>query len=132
MPDAILAVHPVLGARDVEESLRFYSKLGFACIFRDDPTAPRYAAVQRGPVELHLQWADPTQWAHGGDRPIFRFLAPDVDALYAEFRAADAIGQSESPWVAPANTPWGTREFHVRDPAGNILQFYWPLGGGSV
>lgn len=129
MSTDITAVHPVLMARDVAALLQFYSRLGFALAFRDDPAAPQYAAVRRGPVELHLQWADPSQWTHPGDRPAYRFLVPDVDALHAEFLAAGGLGPvaGGGPWAAPADTPWGTREFHVRDPGGNVLQFYRPL-----
>jgi catechol 2,3-dioxygenase-like lactoylglutathione lyase family enzyme len=87
MPAEITAVHPVLMARDVGESLEFYARFGFAEVFRDAPEAPRYAGVRRGPVELHLQWADAGQWAHSGDRPAYRFPTPDVDALYAEAAA---------------------------------------------
>ena len=32
-----------------------------------------------------------------------------------------------SPWALPGDTPWGTREFHVRDPGGNGLHFYQVL-----
>lgn len=129
MPVEIKAVHPVLMARDVAASLRFYTRLGFTTSFRDDPAAPRYAAIRRGRVELHLQWADPGQWAHQGDRPSYRFLAPDVDALHAEFLADGGLvpGVGSGAWTMPADTPWGTREFHIRDPAGNVLQFYCPL-----
>lgn len=124
----ISAVHPVLMARDVGASLAFYLQLGFTEAFRDQPEAPRYAGVRRGPVELHLQWADPGQWTHAGDRPAYRFPTRDVDALYAEMVSANAIapGPSDGPYRAPADTPWGTREFHVRDPGGNLLQFYSP------
>jgi catechol 2,3-dioxygenase-like lactoylglutathione lyase family enzyme len=52
------AVHPVLGATDVEELVRFYDRLGFAVVFRDAPIDPKYAAVRRDGVELHIQWAD--------------------------------------------------------------------------
>lgn len=133
MPAAITAVHPVLMAREVAASLAFYAGLGFAPDFLDDPSAPKYAVVRRGRVELHLQWADASQWAHAGDRPAYRFLAPDVDALHAEFLAAggltsatNASAMARSPWAVPADTPWGTREFHIRDPGGNVLQFYQP------
>ena len=128
MPAEITAVHPVLMARDVADAVEFYARLGFAVVFRDDPAAPRYAAVRRGPVELHLQWADASQWAHLGDRPAYRFSAPDVDALHAEFVVAGATGPGAGggPYAAPADTPWGTREFHLRDPGGNVLQFCGP------
>ena len=133
MPAEITALHPVLMAREVAASLAFYARLGFTPDFLDDPTAPRYAVVRRSSVELHLQWADASQWAHAGDRPAYRFLAPDVDALYAEFLAAgglsfatDVFATAHSPWALPADTPWETHEFHVRDPGGNVLQFYQP------
>ena len=125
----ITAVHPVLMARDVTASIAFYARLGFVPTFRDDPVAPRYAVIRRGLVVLHLQWADAGQWEHPGDRPAYRFLAPDVDALHAEFVAAGAVavGEGGGRWGVPADTPWGTREFHVRDPGRNVLQFYRPL-----
>ena len=129
MPAEITALHPVLMARDVAASLQFYGRLGFETAFLDDPAAPRYAAIRRGSVELHLQRADPSQWAHSGDRPAYRFLVSEVDALHSEFLAAGSLRPAASggPWAVPANTPWGTREFHVRDPGGNVLQFYRPL-----
>jgi len=122
----ITAVHPVLAARDIDTSLAFYVRLGFSVVFRDDPDRPRYAAVRRGTVELHLQWADAGQWSHGVDRPVIRFLTPDPDTLYAEFNIAGAVTAEASggPYASPAETPWGTREFHLRDPGGNGLQFY--------
>ncbi len=93
---------------------------------------PKYAGVGRDNVELHIQWADPEQWAHPVDRPAYRFIVNDVDALYREFVESgriDAETGERSPWAAPAKTPWGTREFHLRDPGQNSLQFYQPLGG---
>lgn len=128
MPAEIIAVHPVLMARDVAASIGYYARLGFALAFQDDPAAPRYAVIRRGPAVLHLQWADSGQWAHSGDRPAYRFLVSDVDALHAEFAASGGLvpGEGEGPWAAPADTPWGTREFHLRDPGGNGLQFYRP------
>jgi catechol 2,3-dioxygenase-like lactoylglutathione lyase family enzyme len=125
--DTVLrAVHPVLPALDVEESVRFFQKLGFSLLFLASER-PQYAAMGRDGVEIHLQWADESQWAHSVDRPAFRFVTSDVDALFEEIVMAGGIDMKnpgESPWATPANTPWGTREFHVRDPAGSSLQFY--------
>lgn len=125
----ILAVHPVLGARDVSASVTFYQRLGFTLVFMDSPTSPRYAAVTRDHCELHLQWQDESQWHGSTDRPTFRFLVADVDRLFQEFRSSGVAPDSSvptSPWALPGNTPWGTREFHLKDPAGNGLQFYRP------
>lgn len=122
----IEAVRPVLMARDVAASIEFYARLGFALTFQDSPAKPRYAGVSRGTVELHLQWGDPSQWSYPTDRPAYRFLVSDVDALHAEFVAAGNVVPETGggPWRLPADTSWGTREFHLRDPGDNSLQFY--------
>ena len=124
----LLALHPVLMARDVAVSVAFYERLGFHASFADDPAAPRYAGARRDGVEFHLQWADASQWAHAGDRPVLRLLCEGVDALFAELLAAGITPCVTSPWGQPGDTPWGTREFHLRDPGDNILQFYAPRG----
>jgi len=123
-------VQPVLTSGDITSSVRFFDKLGFREFFRDEPTNPRYAGVRRDEVELLLQWHEPGHFADAVDRPTYRFVVSDVDALYAEFLASGALRPPSpvpSPWASPADTPWGTREFHVLDPDGNGLQFYRPL-----
>lgn len=125
MQGKILAVVPVLMARDLRAALGFYAKLGFGVRFLDDELDPRYAGIARDGVELHLQWQDAEHWNNTLDRPAYRFPALDVDGLYAEFAASGALpASSSSPWREPADTPWGTREFHLRDLDGNSLQFY--------
>lgn len=120
MPATVQSVQPVLMVGDVPAALAFYAKLGFAKSFVDNHAAPRYAGVRRGGAELHLQWHDEAQFAHPGDRPNTRFAVDDPDALFEEFRAAGALSDASK----PMDTPWGTREFHVRDPYRNGLQFY--------
>jgi catechol 2,3-dioxygenase-like lactoylglutathione lyase family enzyme len=133
MSGRIDAVRPVLMSSDVTASLLFFERLGFREVFRDSAPHPRYAAVSRDGIELHLQWHDSSQWTDAADRPTCRFLVENVDALYAEFLQADAVGTGssspQSPWASPGDTPWNTREFHVLDPDGNGLQFYRPLSG---
>ena len=124
------SVQPVLMSSDVLASVEFYARLGFTVSFQDDTRDPRYACVRRDGVELHLQWQDRSQWAYPIDRPTYRFPVGEVDALYLEFRESGAIPrpvEGGSPWQSPGDTPWGTREFHLRDPDGNGLQFYRPL-----
>lgn len=134
MSPNITAVHPVLVSRDVLATVAFFRRLGFRVAFLDDPVSPRYAAVTRDAVELHLQWHDAAQWEHPYDRPTYRFLVPDVDNLYLKFLNSGALQGQQSartPWSRPADTPWRTREFHVLDPDGNGLQFYRPLGADT-
>lgn len=124
------AVHPVLMSNDLALSVAFYRRLGFDLRFLDDPCSPRYAAIARDGVQLHLQWQNRSHWVPGQDRPTYRFLVEDVDGLFGAFRESGAIGEPDlarSPLAAPGNTPWGTREFHLLDPDGNGLQFYCPL-----
>jgi catechol 2,3-dioxygenase-like lactoylglutathione lyase family enzyme len=116
------AVHPVLMVRDVAAALSFYRGLGFTPTFQDSEELPRYAVLQRDGVELHLQWHDASEWAHGGDRPTYRFIVREVDALFEEM----GVAQRRLDATGVMDTAWGTREFHVRDPDGNGLQFYWP------
>ena len=123
MRPCIDAVQPVLMSRDVDASIRFYARLGFVRVFGRPPENPLYAAVRRDGVELHLQWHDAGQWEPTGDRPTYRFVVADVDGLHWEFRDAGVLED-----IQPvADTAWGTREFHVRDPDGNGLQFYRAL-----
>jgi hypothetical protein len=132
MTAALQSVHPVLASNDVTLSIEFFQRLGFGEAFRDEPIEPKYAVVRRDNVELHIQWAASDQWSDTIDRPVYRFLVTDVDALYEEFINAGCIDTESSkcsPWARPADTPWGTREFHIRDPGQNGLQFYRPRHG---
>jgi len=113
------AVHPVLMVRDVTASLEFFRLLGFDAVFLDSPTDPKYAGVRRDSVELHLQWHDAADFG-SGDRPTYRFLVPEVDELSEELSARHG-GCDRTP---VRDTPWGTREFHLRDLDRNGLQFY--------
>ncbi|MGH9837149.1 MAG: VOC family protein [Blastocatellia bacterium] len=120
MEPRLVSVHPVLMSRDVGRSIRFYESLGFNLMGQDAPHDPKYARMQRDEVELHLQWHDAKEWEYPNDRPTYRLVVLDVDGLYEQFRANGALSDA----TTVAETPWGTREFHVRDPDSNGLQFY--------
>jgi hypothetical protein len=94
--------------------MSFYPHLGFVEQFRDHPASPKFVVVSRDDAVLALQWHDFVGIA--GDRPTLRFPVDDVDGLSAEFGPLpDRTDVSD--------TPWGTREFPVRDSDGNGLQF---------
>jgi catechol 2,3-dioxygenase-like lactoylglutathione lyase family enzyme len=123
MAAKLSAVHPVLMVRDVRASIEFYGNLGFTTAFADSSANPKYAGIRRDSVELHLQWHDAGEWSHPVDRPTYRFLVDDVDGLFAELRRKVSAVDTKT----VSDTPWGTREFHVRDPDLNGLQFYRAL-----
>ena len=110
-------------SRDLERSIRFYLELGFKLAWQDSAVDPKYAVIERDAVQLHLQWHDAAEWNYPNDRPTYRFVVHDVDGLYAELRERPGV----TDMTAPSDTPWGTREFHVRDPDLNGLQFYRPV-----
>lgn len=117
---AIKAVHPVLPSKDVSALIAFYvEKLGFRLIFQDAKENPRYAAVVRDDVELHLQWHDPEEWS-AVERPMLRFVVPAVDELFEEYKDVGVFHAG----TAMRDTPWGTREFAFYDLQGNGLTFY--------
>jgi uncharacterized glyoxalase superfamily protein PhnB len=129
MTDYLEAIHPVLQARDVSEMVEFYRSLGFVVVFQDAQSGAKYVGLERNNLQLHIQWADDGQWAYPIDRPAFRFLVSDVDKVFDELVASGAVRSdttNDSPWARPKETPWGTREFHLRDPSKNSLQFYQP------
>lgn len=120
MEPRLESVHPVLMSLDVTRSIQFYEALGFSLAGRDAPHDPKYARLRRDGVELHFQWHDAKEWEYPNDRPTYRFVVLDVDGLYEQFRKTGADLDIKE----VSDTPWGTREFHLRDPDMNGLQFY--------
>jgi hypothetical protein len=98
----------------------FSSLLGFTLAGQDSQSDPKYARVQRDGIELHLQWHDAHEWDYPNDRPTYRFVVLDVEGLYKQFGGSGALSDA----TTVSDTAWGTREFHVRDPDLNGLQFY--------
>ncbi len=122
MKATLSTVHPVLMVRNVAAAIEFYTQLGFYFAFSDSAAEPMYAGIRRDGVELHLQWHDSAEWNYPNDRPTYRFVVEAVDQLAEEFKAIQNLDRTEV-----QDTAWGTREFHVRDPDGNGLQFYRDL-----
>jgi hypothetical protein len=114
------SVQPVLMSRDVVRSVEFYAKLGFTLAGQDDADNPKYARIRRDDIELHLQWHDAKEWEYPNDRPSYRFVVSDVDSIYERFNENKALIDA----TEIKETPWGMREFHLRDLDMNVLQFY--------
>ena len=112
---------PILDVRDVTRALRFYvEQLGFRVEFRYEKDPDNYAGVCRDDVHLHMQWQHPEEFERGtAGRLRFRIIVDDPDALFEEFKAKGVLSQGN----AVRDTPWGTREFAIRDPDGNGLIF---------
>ena len=116
--------HPILGTRDVQRAIEFYTRqLGFSLAFRDNTDSPNYVGFRRDAVELHMQF----QFGHEMGTIRLRFLVKDSDALFDEYRQRGVECTPNS----IRDTPWGTREFALYDLDRNALTFYRHLTGAE-
>jgi catechol 2,3-dioxygenase-like lactoylglutathione lyase family enzyme len=117
---------PILPSKDLEETLSFYSRLGFE--LRGAPIEKyRYLIIGRGSIELHFH-----------DSPDVDPLTTDAgcyirvrnaDVLHREW---DRIGVPTEPatgsrLISPTDTDYGLREFALVDTSGNLLRIGSPL-----
>jgi len=114
--------HPIVGARDIQRSIEFYTRqLGFELAFRDTTDPPNYVGFRRDAVEIHMQF----QFEHEMAAIRLRFLVEEPDALFSEYRQRGV----ECTPHGVHDTSWGTREFALYDPDRNALTFYRGLKG---
>ncbi|HEU0114563.1 MAG TPA: VOC family protein [Thermomicrobiales bacterium] len=120
------SVIPAFAVADIETSLRFYATaLGFAETFRlaGDDGRLVHASVQRGDVSLMFGPLD--RIAELANRPplgrgvvLYTTVGDDedIDALYA-----DAVANGAAVLEAPADQPWGHRDWTIADPDGYAI-----------
>ena len=109
--------HPILGTRDINRAIEFYTqRLGFQLAFGDTTDPPNYVGFRRDAVELHMQF----QFEHEMGAIRLRFLVEDPDALFNEYGQRGV----ECSAAGIRDTPWGTREFALYDLDRNALTFY--------
>jgi catechol 2,3-dioxygenase-like lactoylglutathione lyase family enzyme len=110
-----LAAAPVLPSLDIARTVEFYCKtLGF-----DEVHAVpcEYAIVERGSVELHFWFTEDAALPKASG---CRVQVTGIDALYAHCNSFDVVHPNGS----LADKPWGTREFAILDPDGNLVTFH--------
>src|SRR4051794_32692905 len=119
-PAMFKETHPILGTRDIQRAIEFYTqRLGFVLAFGDKAEPPNYVGFRRDAVELHMQF----QFEHEMSTTRLRILISDPDALFHEYQQR---GVECSP-TGVRDTPWGTREFSLYDLDRNSLTFYQRL-----
>lgn len=125
----IISAEPQLFVADIKTSCDFFvEKLGFAVAFTYG-TPPFYAQVKRDGAAVNLRHVDePVIDVALRQREQLLSVsftvaaAADIEALCAEFQSNSAT------FFQPLKTqPWGTRDFIVQDPDGNLLLFAAPL-----
>jgi lactoylglutathione lyase len=120
---------PIVYARDVERSARFYAEqLGFEEDYRLPPDGePGYVGLHRGSGRLGIVTTAAPEQQLGmqvGDAPRFELfvLVDDVDASVERLRSAGAAILRE-----PEDMPWGERLAYAADPDGNPVALAAPV-----
>jgi catechol 2,3-dioxygenase-like lactoylglutathione lyase family enzyme len=105
---------PILASLDIERTVSFYcSSLGFSRVYVE-PGA--WGIVTRDSVQLHF-W--PCTDRNIAQNTACRVYVTDVDGLFAELEPRGVI----HPDARLETKPWGSREFGVLDPDGNLVTF---------
>lgn len=117
----IRQIAPVFFTMDIPRTLAYYKdKLGFECLGTwQNP--PVYAIVARDQHALHFRCAEPptpNPDKYADELLDAYFHVEDADALYAEYLAKGVEFVRE-----PADMPWHSREFVVKDCDGRLLAF---------
>jgi predicted enzyme related to lactoylglutathione lyase len=130
---------PELTVTSLEESLGFYSTVGF--VVRFSRTDPPFAYLELGRAQLMLEQEHVNGWSiQPLDRPLgrginFQIEVPDAEALVERLKAIAV------PLFRPIKDTWyrvstqkeeGQREFLVQDPDGYLLRFAQYLGTRSA
>jgi catechol 2,3-dioxygenase-like lactoylglutathione lyase family enzyme len=105
----LLTIAPRFVVSDLEQALAFYGQLGFQTTYYDE----HFAIVERDGVGLHLNYAPDSPKSHG----VCWIGVTNSEALYQQYLPTNAV---RSPLEAK---PYGFKEFHVRDPFGNLILF---------
>ena len=117
----IRQIAPQFFTADVPSTLAYYKdKLGFDCLGTwHDP--PVYAIVARDQHRIHFRCAEPPEPhpdKHADELLDAYLYVEDADALFAEY---DGGGVEFTRSLT--DTPWGSREFVVKDCDGRLLAF---------
>ena len=110
-----IAATPVLASLDIQRSAEFFSsKLGFTKVH---VVQGEYGIVSNGPVEIHF-WACKDRCI--SEATGCRVQVRGIEDLHTQC-ASHAVVHPNAPL---ATKPWGTKEFAILDPDGNLVTFY--------
>jgi catechol 2,3-dioxygenase-like lactoylglutathione lyase family enzyme len=119
MKPQLTSFAPQLIVDDLHRSIEYYRKLGFTF---GEPWEGFYAIGHLDGLELHLKEAPKNQDARRYRRDNEHLdAAAGVDGIEAFFNQCVANGVTILKPLAP--TAWGTKDFYVEDPDGNVISF---------
>jgi catechol 2,3-dioxygenase-like lactoylglutathione lyase family enzyme len=105
---AIERITPILHCDDALKAADWYARLGFetTVVYQPDPDDPRFVTLRADGLWLFLS-------EHAGD------ASPDT-LVYIHVADVDAVARRLG--VEARDMPWGMREIHLSDPAGNRVR----------
>lgn len=110
---------PQLLVADLSRSIDYYQRIGFTF---GEPWDGFYAIGERDGFELHLKEApkrsSERQHRHDQDHLDAAAGVDGIEVFYAQCVASGA-----SILKPLAATAWGTKDFYIEDPDGNIISF---------
>ena len=125
MSSRFLAAVPALPVSDERAAVRFLQDaLGFVELVHD---GAGLGILRRDAVELHVWLADGS--APGAERHLAgsascRLEVTGIEELHDHCRGLGVV----HPRAPLTDQPWGTREFGVLDPDGNLISLYQRTG----
>jgi catechol 2,3-dioxygenase-like lactoylglutathione lyase family enzyme len=124
-----LAAVPALAVSDERRAVAFFVDVaGFEEVTHGGRPL---GILRRDTVELHL-WV-PDGSAPGAERDLAgttscRIEVSGIEALYERCKSRSAV----HPNAPLGEKPWGTREFGILDPDGNLVMFYERIGDAAA
>jgi catechol 2,3-dioxygenase-like lactoylglutathione lyase family enzyme len=105
---------PVLASLDIERTVTFYCvRLGFTRVYVDPGV---WGIVARDSIQIHF-W--PCSDRNIAENTSCRVHVSGIEALFAELQPLGVV----HPQAQLQLKPWGSREFGVLDPDGNLITF---------
>jgi catechol 2,3-dioxygenase-like lactoylglutathione lyase family enzyme len=122
----LTSLAPQLLVDDLARSIAYYQRLGFTF---GEPWEGFYAIGARDGLELHLKEA-PKSEADRRHRREHEHLdaAAGVDGIEAFY--AECVANGATILKPLAATAWGTKDFYIEDPDGNVIAFGGRPSGG--
>ncbi len=118
---------PVLPSGDLDDTVDFYTQLGFELGY-DDREGDGYVIMGMDGASIHFFFHDSLD-ATGNESGCYLHV-DDADALHARWSAL-GIGPEDVPRLTELeDKPWGRREFALVDPDGNLIRAGHELAPG--
>ena len=122
MKPRVTSFAPQFLVDDLERSMAYYKKLGFAF---GEPWDGFYAIGKLNGLELHLKEAPKNaaerRWRRENEHLDASAGVDGIEAFYEQ-----CVANGVAILKPLAVTAWGTKDFYIEDPDGNIISF-----GGS-